>query len=86
VAIGDALVRPKPFSTAALSPWSSKEPWDGTLIFSVFNGNFLPETLIPTSSGGHAYEGRYFTDGAWTRAAQDNYSPLTPAPDQTDQG
>ncbi|MEA2348246.1 MAG: copper transport protein [Thermoleophilaceae bacterium] len=71
------LLEPPPFSTAALSPWSAKAPADGTLIFGIFNANFLPDTLIPTSSGGHAYEGRYFTDGAWIRSNRDNFGPLT---------
>lgn len=76
--VSERLLRPPPFSAAALSPWSAEAPADGTLIFGVFSTNFLPEALIPQSSGGHAYEGRYFTDGAWVRASQENFSPLLP--------
>jgi hypothetical protein len=77
--VSERLLRPPPFSAAALSPWSAEAPADGTLIFGIFNSNFLPDTLIPQSSGGHAYEGRYFTDGAWVRASQKNFSPLLPS-------
>jgi hypothetical protein len=66
-AISARLFRPGPFTDAIAQPWRSTDPADGAMALGVLEPNFLSTTLLPVSSGGDAYAGLYFPNGAWER-------------------
>src|SRR5581483_2854557 len=76
--IAKRLKDPGVFSSIATSPWDSRGPAQGTLIFRALLAQFLPDNLIPAGSGASSepYEGQFFQDGAWEPAAPQLFSPL----------
>jgi copper transport protein len=75
----DARLRdPGVFSRIATSPWSNRDPADGTLIFRMLLAQFLPDNLIPSGGGAPSepYEGQFFENGAWEPASPELFSPL----------
>ncbi|MEA2198462.1 MAG: copper transport protein, partial [Solirubrobacteraceae bacterium] len=75
----DARLRdPGVFSRIATSPWSNRDPADGTLIFRMVLAQFLPDNLIPSGGGAPSepYEGQFFQNGAWEPASPELFSPL----------
>jgi hypothetical protein len=78
--IAHRLARPAPFTDALVAPWRSDAPAAGSQRLAVLGPTFLPATLIPASSGGESYSGRYFADGAWRPLGSDLYGPSLRAP------
>jgi hypothetical protein len=76
--IAARLKAPGVFSTIATSPWDSRDPAEGTLIFRALLAQFLPDNLIPAGNGAPSepYEGQFFQDGAWEPASPELFSPL----------
>jgi copper transport protein len=76
--IAARLRDPGVFSRIATSPWSNRDPADGTLIFRMLLAEFLPDNLIPSGNGAPSepYEGQFFEDGAWEPASPELFSPL----------
>jgi methionine-rich copper-binding protein CopC/putative copper export protein/ABC-type branched-subunit amino acid transport system substrate-binding protein len=81
-AIAARLREPAVFSRAALSPWSARAPWTGTLIFQVFSPIFLTANLLPTptkangGAPGEVESGQFFADGDWEPGSGTAFSPL----------
>jgi len=82
------LLKPAPFADALIAPWRADATGVGAQRFVVLSPSFLPQTLVPTSAGGSAYDGTYFTDGAWTRVSGDPLGPPLekPVPPLADAG
>jgi putative copper export protein/ABC-type branched-subunit amino acid transport system substrate-binding protein len=76
--IAKRLQAPGVFSKIATSPWDSRNPAAGTLIFRVILAEFLSDNLIPEGTGAASepYEGQWFEDGAWEPATPELFSPL----------
>lgn len=76
--IAARLRDPGVFSKIATSPWSNRDPADGTLIFRMLLAEFLPDNLIPAGNGAPSepYEGQFFEDGAWEPASPELFSTL----------
>jgi methionine-rich copper-binding protein CopC/putative copper export protein/ABC-type branched-subunit amino acid transport system substrate-binding protein len=79
-AIADRLVRPAPFTDAIAQPWRSTDPADGAMALGVLEPNFMASTLLPVSSGGEAYSGLYFPNGAWERPVTQEFGPGLTSP------
>jgi copper transport protein len=77
-AISARLRDPGVFSQAAVSPWSSRDPADGTLMFRVFLPVFLTDNLIPVGNGspGEPDDGQFFSNGDWEPGAPTVFTPL----------
>jgi copper transport protein len=77
-AIAARLRNPGVFSQAAVSPWSSRDPADGTLMFRVFLPVFLTDNLIPVGNGapGEPVDGQFFANGDWEPGAPTVFTPL----------
>ncbi|MEA2449388.1 MAG: copper transport protein, partial [Thermoleophilaceae bacterium] len=78
--IAHRLTRPAPFTDALVAPWRSDAPAAGSPRLAVVGPTFLPATLIPASTGGETYSGRYFADGAWRPLGSELYGPSLRAP------
>lgn len=65
--VADRLLRPTPFTDAIAQPWRSDAPAAGAQQLTVLDPTFLTTTLLPVRSGGEAYSGEYFPNGAWER-------------------
>jgi hypothetical protein len=63
-----------------VAPWRSDAPAAGSPRLAVVGPTFLPATLIPASTGGETYSGRYFADGAWRPLGSELYGPSLRAP------
>jgi copper transport protein len=73
------LRNPGIFSRAAISPWSSRDPALGTLMFRVFLPVFLTDNLIPVGiegSPGEPVDGEFFSNGNWEPGAPTVFTPL----------
>jgi putative copper export protein/methionine-rich copper-binding protein CopC/ABC-type branched-subunit amino acid transport system substrate-binding protein len=77
-ALSARLREPGVFSQAAISPWSDRDPADGTLMFRVFLPSFLTDNLIPVGPGmpGEVDDGQFFPDGDWETGASAVFTPL----------
>jgi ABC-type branched-subunit amino acid transport system substrate-binding protein len=67
------------FSRAAVSPWDSRDPALGTLMFRVFLPVFLTDNLIPVGvqgSPGEPVDGQFFSNGDWEPGAPTVFTPL----------
>jgi ABC-type branched-subunit amino acid transport system substrate-binding protein len=86
--IVDRLLRPAAFADSLLSPWRSDARSVGSQRFEFLKPSFLPPTLIPTSAGGEAQAGTFFTDGTWARTNTDMLGPPLeePVPPLEDSG
>jgi methionine-rich copper-binding protein CopC/putative copper export protein len=73
------LLRPTPFTDAIAEPWRSDAPAAGAQRLTVLDPTFLPTTLLPVSSGGEAYSGQYFPNGAWQRPTTQLFGPAVSA-------
>ncbi|MFL5822351.1 MAG: copper resistance protein CopC [Solirubrobacteraceae bacterium] len=84
-AMAARLRRPAPFTDAIAEPWRSNAPADGSSELSVLEPKFLTTTLLPVSSGGEAYSGLYFPEGAWERPVTNLFGlpPREPLPPLT---
>lgn len=69
------LTRPAPFTDAIAEPWLSDAPAVGSQRLTVLDPTFLTTTLLPVSSGGEAYSGEYFPNGAWERPTSEVFGP-----------
>ena len=74
-AVAARLQRPAPFTDAIAEPWLSTHPADGSQRLTVLDPTFLTTTLLPVSSGGEAYSGEYFPNGAWERPTSELFGP-----------
>jgi ABC-type branched-subunit amino acid transport system substrate-binding protein len=76
--IAARLRDPGIFSQAATSPWSSRNPADGTVMFRVFLPVFLTDNLIPVGNGspGEPVDGQFFANGNWEPGAPTLFTPL----------
>jgi ABC-type branched-subunit amino acid transport system substrate-binding protein len=74
------LMRPTPFTDAIAEPWRSDAPAAGSQRLTVLDPTFLTTTLLPVSSGGEAYSGEYFPNGAWERPTSQLFGPAISAP------
>jgi hypothetical protein len=86
--IVDRLVRPSQFADSLLAPWRSDARSLGSQRFEFLKPSFLPPTLIPTSAGGEAQAGTFFTDGTWARTNTETLGPPLeqPVPPLDDSG
>ena len=78
-AVAARLERPAPFTDAIAEPWLSTYPADGSQRLTVLDPTFLTTTLLPVSSGGEAYSGEYFPNGAWERPTSQLFGPALTA-------
>jgi ABC-type branched-subunit amino acid transport system substrate-binding protein len=86
--IVERLVRPSQFADSLLAPWRSDGRSLGSQRFEFLKPSFLPPTLIPTSAGGEAQAGTFFTDGTWARTNTELLGPPLdqPVPPLDDSG
>jgi copper transport protein len=86
--ISSRLREPRIFSQAAVSPWSDRDPADGTVMFRVFLPSFLTDNLIPTGAGlpGEVEDGQFFPDGDWEPGAPTVFTPLAIKPTPVSEG
>jgi hypothetical protein len=79
-AIVARLTRPRPFTDAVPEPWRADAPAAGAQRLGMLEPTFLSSTLVPTSQGGEAYAGEYFSNGAWMRPVSTYFGPSLKAP------